>query len=795
MGLLRAAPGVPFFLAALTGAVVAVELNPKPGQLAAAGLAFAILYLSFRNRPAIHGYLRPGWLLLFIASLTVYHLGTETQWRNALVEGDGVWYGRLYTQTAVDGTVTRTLRLTPWEGRGRPRLRLVESDFHEPIDPEVWETIPEGAIVAVAGSLRHPSPSGNPGEFNYAAFLFRQNVAATVYVHDVALVDVSVPPLLQIAIWVDGLFVSIRDAMVDRIVGATSPEAASVLVAMTTGARELLDEETETAFRRSGASHLLAVSGLHVGMIGSLALVLAQVLRLSGWRRHLLVSGAIWGFVLLTGARASSLRAGLTASLGLAAYSLRRSVEPLQLWALSGVVLLIIKPLVTYDVGFQLSYAATGSLLLWLRALQSRWQGRPLERIVLPCMISLAAQLGTAPLVAYYFHELSVAGTVVNWIAVPLAAPVLYLTVLGLGVGLVSRPAGDLLIVHAGRIVDYGLAGLSTVAELPWSAVEVAAPTPLTALGIGLLLTAWPLSLQQGEQATVGLGKRVLVIASVLLCLGAWLPVAYGWFRIVQVTFVDVGQGDAILIRTPRGRTVLIDGGGSPRRSADDYFDVGARRLVPYLQHQGIRRIDVVVNSHPDEDHLQGILSVLRSRRVALVVDSGQGANTLTYAEYRELLTDLDLPYVTASRGHSIVLEEGIVLQVLGPRAGVEPTSLNNGSVVLRLDTSHGSVLLPGDLERSGQQELLWGAENVDVGATVIKVPHHGSARDVDWRFIDAVQPEVAVFQVGRNSFGHPSREALSAYSARGARIYRNDVHGAVTVFLTPWGIRVRTHR
>src|SRR5690606_18551159 len=192
----------------------------------------------FARRRAWHRFVAAGWVAVVVASVTAYHLGTEALWRSALSEGDGVWYGRRHTETALDGTVGRTLpldprrggrrarlrladsafheppaeavwsgrrhsetaldgtvgrplHLDPWDGRGRPRLRLAESAFHEPAEEEVWSAIPGGARVSVTGTLRHPSASGNPGEFNYAMYLYRQNVAATVYVHEVALADDS----------------------------------------------------------------------------------------------------------------------------------------------------------------------------------------------------------------------------------------------------------------------------------------------------------------------------------------------------------------------------------------------------------------------------------------------------------------------------------------------------------------------------------------------------------------------------------------------------------------------------
>lgn len=267
--------------------------------------------------------------------------------------------------------------------------------------------------------------------------------------------------------------------------------------------------------------------------------------------------------------------------------------------------------------------------------------------------------------------------------------------------------------------------------------------------------------------------------------------------QVVYITFLDVGQGDSILIRTPRGRAVLVDGGGRPRPRDDaNFVNIGRQRIVPYLRRLGIRTLDLVVNTHPDEDHIQGLVAVLEDRRVNMVIDSGRSVNSVSYAEYREAIDSQSIPYSVVRRGDVVRIDDHLILHVLNPgRNQPNRVSINNDSVVLRVETPHGSVLLTGDLERSGQQELLWGGEKVTVSADVMKVPHHGSGRDVDWRFIDAVAPSVAVIQVGRNTHGHPSPETVAAYADRGATVYRTDRDGAVEIALTPRGLRVRTHR
>lgn len=791
------APAVPLFAATAAGVAWAVYTRPSPKTQLAVLLVLLVLGIGrlslARARLPLH--------LVILACLGAVSVSTHTAlqiyWERTLPEGSGEWTGFLLLDTAPDGTVQYTLRLTEPRLWGGPKLRLIESEFGPPIPPEVWEQVQDGSLIHVRGLLRHPSPSGNPGEMNYAVYLYRRGIAGTVYLDGIEpVMEYKAPLVTRIGVRARAALRTLRLWVAARIQTYAPSTAAAVLLGMTIGERGALTDETERLFQRSGISHLLSVSGVHVGIVASLAVIVARLVRLTGVSRFVWINLAVWVFVLLSGARPSALRAGSTATLGLLGYQFRRRVEPLHFWAISGTVLLLVKPLLLFDIGFQLSYAATGSILLWLRVLQAPFRRKgPIVNAAVACGISLAAQWGTAVPIAFYFHELSLAGIVVNWIAVPLAGPVLMLTVGGLLLSALSG-LGGAFITLAGWFVERSLPALQRVADSPWAAVEVPAPSVVLIVSWALLSVGAPLALTKGEAAKNRLGRCACVLGVALLVVFAWIPVFQAHARITQVIFIDVGQGDAILIRTPGGKAVLIDGGGTPRRGEEASNYVGERRLVPFLKHIGVRTLDLVVNTHPDEDHLQGLVSVLRHRNVRMVADSGQTAWTHTFAEYRKAVEAREIPYIAPKRGDVIELEKDILLRVLGPPRELPPhAGLNDASVVLRLETPHGSVLLTGDLERRGQQELLWEAENVDVAADVIKVPHHGAARDVDLRFIDAVAPAVAVILVGRNNFGHPAPETIQAYQTRGARVFRTDVNGAVKVWLTPWGIHVVTHR
>lgn len=794
-----AAPALKWLAATVLGIVAQSWAGPAVwGTVAALGVAGWCVARFF-------GVRRAGLLLLFTAWagaawLTAARLEAEAAWFVRFPEGRGEWHGVVVAVPPPD-VASPVWRLRPY-GSGGPDLWLRPGD--RPASPEAGEALAGalrrldvGDAIVVYGALYHPRPAGNPGEFDARAYALRQGIVGTVYVDAIEVVPSPEASIVErfgweARRWVEGVRTRVREAVREHVPG----QAGAVLLALLIGDRTYVDEATDEAFRRAGISHLMAVSGLHVGLVTGLLFV---VLRRLGVRRFALVACVVpWLllYVAITGGRPSTLRAAVMAVCGLAAYMLRRRVEPLQIWAIAALVLLWRQPALLADPGFQLSFAATGSILWWLRtALRARvatWR----QRLTTGAAVSWAAQAGTMPIVAYHFHEVSLAGIVVNLVAVPLAAPILYAGVAGAAAAGLGLPGAGLLLGFVGILLDGCLRAVAWVARFPGAAVEVAAPDPWTFLAWGLALVCVPLGWRHAHLRYRRLGRYGVTAAAACLLVAWTIPLGVPLQGSVEVVFLDVGQGDSILIRTPRGVTVLVDGGGSRRdaEAPDDFFDVGMRRVLPYLKHRGIRSIDVVINTHPHEDHLQGLVAILRERRVGWAVDAGDAFASITWREYRELIEERGVTYYRAERFDRIELEPGIALEVLHPPAGWQG-NVNDRSLVLRLVTPYGKVLLTGDIEKVGQQELLWGGANLDLQAEVIKVPHHGSERDLQLRFIDAVAPEVAVIQVGRNSYGQPSPRVIEAYEARGAAVFRTDVHGAVTVWLTPGGVRVEHFR
>ena len=275
--------------------------------------------------------------------------------------------------------------------------------------------------------------------------------------------------------------------------------------------------------------------------------------------------------------------------------------------------------------------------------------------------------------------------------------------------------------------------------------------------------------------------NRIYLLMAVLAVLAAWIwqealrPPVTGQFA---ATFLSVGQGDCIFIRTPSGRTMLVDGG------SEGSSDIGYKLIEPFLRRQGVNRIDVLVLTHPHADHLSGLTAVVRDFQVGMVLDPAIPHPSQAYQDFLRAVRERGIPFRKAVRGQVIDLGDGTRAEVLNPPeehlVGTDD-DVNNNSIVLRVTNGRSSIMLMGDAGRAAEADILESAGSLK--CDVLKVAHHGSNDSTSDAWIDAVGSEVAVISVGRNNpFGHPSREVLERLSTRGIKVYRTDQNGAVQV-------------
>lgn len=636
-----------------------------------------------------------------------------------------------------------------------------------------------GDQVRLRGRLRSPTRARNPGEFDYRAYLARRSIYALMRVPSESILSGG----KRSAGWPMEVVRSVRRHL-NRVISRTlTGSPGALLRGVMLGVRRDLPSEVTRAFSNSGVIHVLAVSGLHVGLIVGIFFSFLRALRLNEVVATLLTLALVFLYMFVVDLRPSVVRATIMAAVVMLGRLLERDSDLLNAIAFAGLVILLWSPQFLFDLGFQLSFVATlsivylhgrlGELLFpFLGPTSSRWA----RWICSGLLVSLSAQLGTGPIIAYYFQKAPVISVVANLVVVPLIGLVVALGFTSAILGLVSMGLAK-LYAAANWVLLTGLIGLvNFAASLPFAYLRVPQPSRIfIGLYYGFLLLG----------ANI---KRSIMVRRIFFFGGLILLNLLVWGHALEregslsVLFFDVGQGDAALVRFPNGRTMLIDGG---ERKAG--FDCGERVICPYLRRAGIRHLDVMVLTHADNDHVGGLPAVLEEFPVELVLDSGARHLSLTYLRFLELAHGPGVTYREARAGDRLEICPQVDVTVLHPtrefvtEEGDAPFGLNNASVVLRVQYGSIIFLLTGDIEEEAEEVLLrYGRE---LNSTVLKVPHHGSKTSSTMSFLLAVRPRLAVTSVGRwNRFGHPHQEVLQRYQQLDVVLSRTDIDGAVVV-------------
>jgi competence protein ComEC len=519
--------------------------------------------------------------------------------------------------------------------------------------------------------------------------------------------------------------------------------------------------------------------------------------KLVGRRRAVWIAiSGIALYTLLVGADAAVVRAAIMGGLFVLALYLGRRSEVRTSLIFAAIVMTAINPYVLWDVGFQLSFAATAGLI-WLVPLLERTAERPLSALVGPgharggmrllsavLLVTLAAQIATGPLIVYHFGRLSVISLLTNLLILPVQPVVMLAGGLAALAGMVWLPAGQLLGWLAWLPLAWTVWVVNWTAAAPFASVSLGhfSPWLLAVIYAGLAAVVWWASRAQPEDeiesasppagglSALRASTRMVFAAGAVIVALVWLAVTSLPDGRLHVAFLDVGQGDAIFITTPGGRQILIDGGPS---ATTTLWEMGQH--MPFWD----RSLDVVVNTHPEADHLTGLPEVLKRYQVSQIMLPDVDNDTSLYAAWQRAMTDEGAAVVPARAGARLSLGDGVWAEVLHPGAVPAGSNLNDHSVVLRVGMGRVSFLLPGDIEADVERKLA--TDDSTLGATVLKAPHHGSNTSSCEPFLRAVDPQVAVVSVGAdNHFGHPAPEVLARYAERGIPVLRTDELGTI---------------
>lgn len=725
---------------------------------------------------------------------------------------------RLYVETdraAADGA--------PTVARGQVRVTVLRPNaFHL------------GDEVRFHGRIHFPRNLGDPGEFDYEGLMAREGIAATMLAlrapgqpADVEVIG-NTPP-----IFVRRALESIRSRIAAFIDGNLDDPVAAEMRALVIGDRGGIDERMHETFGRTGMAHLLVISGLHLSMVAAavfalvrLLMLLAPALAARGWanKTAAIAAGvAVCAYASIAGGHVSTTRALIMVLAYMAAVVIDRAREALASLALACIVICIAIPGSSADIGFELSFASVLAIVLGMRRYSMWLERRRADRAGIAAShsevawewmlgylaVSFWAMLGVTPLTACYFNQLSLVGVPANAVTVPIMG--LGGTVIGLAAAAMSfvwMPGAVALLWTAGKFIAAANLLASWFEGWPMAWMHAFTPTALEIALAYAALFAWlwwgarraPGQPQGAEAPEIGRRRFALrwrhaaggAIALALAVDAGWWIYARAYNPALRVTFLSVGEGDAAVIRFPGSRVMLIDAGGAWHE-----FDMGERVVARYLWAHKIMHVDWLVLSHPDEDHFGGFDYLARNFGPDEFWDTGVGSNDESYRTLLATLYELKIPIKVIDSTTPPFEIGGVDVVALNPPASDGVTrnipSHNNASMVLRLGFAGTSFLFTGDIEAAGEHAML---REANLRATVLKVPHHGSATSSTAEFVEAVAPEAAVISLGFvNRFHFPAPEVVERYRYEGARVLRTDSDGAIEVDAGSDGASLQTYR
>ncbi len=706
-----------------------------------------------------------------------------------------------------------------------------------------------GDVLRLKSRIRLINNFNNPGGFDYRRYMAFKGVWATAYVKGERLAVIQQRRAPDLFDFIENA----RDAFSDLIDRSGDGAAGAVFKALIIGDRTQITPQMRRSFNRAGVGHLLAISGLHVGIVATVAFVLFQALtvriRPLLWRAGTRKTAAllsllpVFAYGAIAGFSPSTQRAVIMVTIFLLTFLFESEQDPLNTLSLAAMLILVADPSSLFSISFQLSFSAVFAIIYGLSSMQNwrtqqkilpkeSWFLRFSGKLVSFFLVSLFAIGGSLPLVTYYFNQISLVGLAANFFVVPLIGFVTVpLGLLALCILPLSMTLASWCIKIGTLILSFALEVVNIFAGLPFAAVKTVTPSLLEItcfyiMGWALLnlrlferkavTTSQPASgyvarsspIDADQSPPAGktgllralkisfripsnvlwpgkLTKSAVLLVLLILALdaGYWLYQRF-WHTDLRVTVIDVGHGSASLLELPGGYTILVDGGGFSDNSS---FNVGERIIAPFLWRKKIRSVDTLILSHPESDHLNGLIYIARHFNIKNVWTNNESRNTKGYAKFMEVIARENIPlpvFENMPRRHRI---DGVQLDFLYPpqnflklKKNQKWRNTNNNSLVVKVSLKSISFLFPGDIMAEAEEELVHLAGH-QLSSTVLVAPHHGSKTSSSKIFLNAVNPEVVVVSSGRSGrFKLPHHAVLKQYENHGYKIWRTNASGAI---------------
>ncbi|SHJ79000.1 DNA internalization-related competence protein ComEC/Rec2 [Paramaledivibacter caminithermalis] len=629
--------------------------------------------------------------------------------------------------------------------------------------------------IIVRGRVKIPDKARNPKMFDYNLYLKTQGINATLNTngYNIKVIDTGDLPLLI------KLRHRIKSYVYVEALNILPDDEGKLALSITFGDKRIIEESIYSFFKASGTAHTLAVSGLHFGILFVFIDFILKNLKIKEKYKSLILILLIWVFAFIVGFSPSVIRASSMITLSVSANLIDRRYDLFSALALICLINTIINPFMIFNIGFQLSFLAVISIALFYRPIYERLG-------ILPGLVrkmfaaTLSAQIYTLPIIAYHFNIFSPIALIINIPVVLLITIILPLNLIFFILLFININIAKFIAFFDKILIKQLIIVNSISTYFPFASFNVISPSLLflVTFYIGTIIVLHKHKIPQINKYEI---RHVISIFLVIIIIVNSFKFVYS--NKLKITFVDVGQGDCILIETPKGKNILIDGGKYKKGF-----------LSKFLLKNHISYIDLICVTHIHDDHIGGVIDVIENINFGSVVI---GTKLYSCEEYKELANKCfaeNTPIRVLSRGMTIDLEKDLSLTSINPATRVMNDThddVNNNSLVCILKYKELEVLLTGDIEKEAEEEIIREVSRQDID--VIKVCHHGSNTSNIPEFIDYFNPEIAVIQVGKNTFGHPHRDTIETLRKKGIEIYRNDTNGAVIIVYDGKKIKIDT--
>lgn len=697
-------------------------------------------------------------------------------------------------------------------------IRIVEDKSYRVVSGNIRLTIPNdsnfqyGDFIRFQTSLKKIQSFQNPGGFDYERYINHQGIYATGFItkkSTIMLLRQNAASFMRLKLEI------FRQYLKEIIYSNASTPQREIIEAMTIGNQNAIPVDVNNNFNKTGTSHILSISGLHIGMVAAITFfAISLILKRSEYlmlRFNIIKIASAAAFLmiifysLIAGMGVTVVRSALMALVFMCALFLSRQKDIFNALTLTALIILVITPSSLFDISFQLSFASVLAIIYivprFSNFINPLLEGLPLwcqktsRHIFLSIFVCVAATLGTMPLIVFYFNRVSAVTIIANLITVPLLGTIaLAFCMFFMLCAFFSPFLAGIFIKISSFFVQISVYVIDYLASLSWSTFTFTKPNiiEIIILYILIFISLRFIDLQGVSGIKKGLRERYpLFIKFVFITLIVFLlaDAVYLWSkdkisRDLRITAIDVGQGTSILVRFPGGKNMLIDGGGFTNSS----FDMGKLVVAPFLYSERISKIDIVVLSHPHPDHLQGLLYITDNFDVQEIWSTGLRLDDEIFQEWEKIISrkQIKVNYLSAQSPPREI--NGVQVNILWPLKPLKVDArdqfydmVNDESLVIKIKYGSVSFLMSGDISASVEKMLIRSGQNLH--SDVLFVPHHGSGRSSSPEFIKEVSCRSAVISAGKNNpFRHPHPATLQRLTAANVNILRTDKDGAITL-------------